>query len=274
MIKDIVVHLTGSEEDEVRLQAAETVAGLFDAHLTGLLVHVEPELITAPDTVYADILQSMMEEARTTTDQRRKALSRRFSHLAGPHDLRTVSAVASAVGDALARESLASDMFIGTRPYGDPEKNHKVEETVLFGSAGPCLFLPPNKPTLRSIDNILIAWKTRREAARAVKNALPFLKIAKQVTLGIVTDEVEEESHTLSGADIARLLSRHGIKPEIKELSGWHSASEALLHEVASSGAHMVVAGAFGRPRWQQRLIGGVTRDLLTRCEVPVLMSR
>ena len=40
MIKDIVVHLTGSDEDTVRLAYAGAVAGLFDAHLTGLQVNV------------------------------------------------------------------------------------------------------------------------------------------------------------------------------------------------------------------------------------------
>ena len=45
MIKDIVVHLTGSQEDEVRLAYAEAIGARFDAHLTGLYTHILPEVI-------------------------------------------------------------------------------------------------------------------------------------------------------------------------------------------------------------------------------------
>ncbi len=39
MIKDIAVHLTGSNEDLVRLEHAAAIARILDAHLTGLQVH-------------------------------------------------------------------------------------------------------------------------------------------------------------------------------------------------------------------------------------------
>ena len=48
-MKDIVVHLTGSSEDRFRLQCAEALAERFNAHLTGLLVHLRPEVFAMPD---------------------------------------------------------------------------------------------------------------------------------------------------------------------------------------------------------------------------------
>ncbi|WP_108462435.1 universal stress protein [Devosia naphthalenivorans] len=274
MIKDIVVHLTGSQEDEVRLCFADALAGIFGAHLTGLLVHLEPELLAVPDPMYADVLQSMVDESASMTRQHKSVLSARFERFAVANDLRIISGTRGTIGDALATEARASDLFVATRPHGDPGGDYRVEEAVLFGSGGPCLFLPPKKPTLAEIGSVLVAWKTRREAARAIKDAIPFLKKAKRVTLAIVTDEAEQASNTASGADIGRYLSRHGIKAEIKELAGWHSAADALLNEIASSGPDLVVAGAYGHSRLQQRLLGGVTRALLSKCEVPVLMSR
>jgi nucleotide-binding universal stress UspA family protein len=274
MIKDIVVHLTGSEEDEIRLSYAEALASSFGAHLTGLLVHLEPEVIAAHDVMYAEILQRMIDESAFATRQHSSVLNKRFERLAVPNDLRIVSGTKNTVGDALAMEARASDLFIATRPYGAPDRAHRIEKTVMFGSGGASLFLPPKKTAPASIGSALVAWKARREAARAVKDALPLLKKAKRVTIAIVTDEAEEVSHTASGADIGRYLSRHGIKAEIKELSGHHSAADALLSEIATSGPDLVVAGAYGHSRLQQRLLGGVTRALLSKCPVPVFMSR
>jgi nucleotide-binding universal stress UspA family protein len=274
MIKDIVVHLTGSDEDRVRLDYAETLAGVFDAHLTGLLVHLEPELIASPGLIYADVIPTLMEDAAALTQKRRETLAARFALMIVPNDLRVVSGVTETVGEALAEEARAADLFIGTRPYGDPDKNHRDEEAVLFGSGGPALFLPPQKPATFRLEQVLVAWKNQREAARAIKDAMPILKKAQRVVLAVVTDEPEELAQTSSGADIARYLSRHDVHAEIKELAGWHSAADALLSEARLSGADLVVAGAYGRSRLRERLLGGVTRALLSSCDVPVLMSR
>ena len=51
------------------------------------------------------------------------------------------------------------------------------------------------------------------------------------------------------------------------------SIAEAVQHEAHKLGADMVVAGAFGHPKLWEKLMGGVTRELLTRMTLPVLMS-
>ena len=38
-------------------------------------------------------------------------------------------------------------------------------------------------------------------------------------------------------------------------------------------GADLIVAGAFGHPRLWEKLLGGVTRDLMERMALPILMS-
>jgi nucleotide-binding universal stress UspA family protein len=274
MIKDIVVHLTGSSEDQYRLDCAEMLAGLFDAHLTGLLVHVEPEIVAMPEAHYADVLQTLIIEGQEQTAQRKARLKERFAGMTAPNDLRVVSGPRDRIGDALAAEARTADLFVGTRPYGDPERSHRVEEGVIFASGRPCLLLPPNRPPPRQFDTVLVAWKNTRESARAVRDAIPLLQQARRVLVGMAIGEAEEERRISSGADIGRYLSRHGIVPEIKELAGWHVAQDALIAEATASGVQLIVAGAYGHSRLQQRLLGGVTRTLLERCDVPVLVSR
>jgi nucleotide-binding universal stress UspA family protein len=43
--------------------------------------------------------------------------------------------------------------------------------------------------------------------------------------------------------------------------------------EAHKVGADLIVAGAFGHPGLWEKLMGGVTRDLLARMSLPLLMS-
>jgi nucleotide-binding universal stress UspA family protein len=49
--------------------------------------------------------------------------------------------------------------------------------------------------------------------------------------------------------------------------------ADAVQAEALKVGADLIVAGAFGHPRLWEKLMGGVTRDLLAHMKLPVLMS-
>jgi nucleotide-binding universal stress UspA family protein len=68
---------------------------------------------------------------------------------------------------------------------------------------------------------------------------------------------------------------RHGASVEGVRLQDIPIASiaDAVRHEARKHGADMIVAGAFGHPKLWEALMGGVTRELLTRMTLPVLMS-
>jgi nucleotide-binding universal stress UspA family protein len=51
------------------------------------------------------------------------------------------------------------------------------------------------------------------------------------------------------------------------------SVADALLANARTVGGDLVVAGAFGHPKLWEKLLGGVTADLLARMDLPVLMS-
>ena len=62
---------------------------------------------------------------------------------------------------------------------------------------------------------MLVAWKSSREAARAVNDALPLLREARSVTVLAINPEsgVAGDGDT-PAADIALHLARHGVKAE------------------------------------------------------------
>jgi nucleotide-binding universal stress UspA family protein len=274
MIKDIVVHLTGSAEDGVRLAHAEPIALMFGAHLTGLQVHSMPEIMGYTDPTGSAFLQQLMAESHKRADAVTEKLNRRFAKFDISRELRRLDVLPGRVGRELAAEARTADLFIGTRPYGDPTGQVRIEEEVLLGSGRGCLFLPPGSEAPVDYSTILVAWNDSRESARAVAEALPFLQRAQQVVVAIVEERGASEQRQIeAGADIGRYLSRHEVSADIRKMAGWDNAGEALLHEAKQVRADMIVMGGYGHSRFRQWVLGGVTRRALTEATVPVLMA-
>jgi nucleotide-binding universal stress UspA family protein len=275
MIKDIVVHLTGSEEDEIRILHAEGIARALDAHITGLLVHTMPEVIAVTDPTGSAYLQQVMAESASRADAGSDKLRARLDQLGLRYELRRLDVVPSAVGTTLASEARTSDLFIGTRPYGDPTGGQRIEETVLFRSGRGCLFVPPHdKPEKSTYDTVFVAWKPTREAARAVAESLPFLRRASQVIVGLVEEDGAGEQYKIeAGGDIGRYLSRHDVSAEVRKIAGWAYAGEALLNEAQQVGADLLVMGGFGHSRFVEWVLGGATRHILSNAPIPVLTA-
>jgi nucleotide-binding universal stress UspA family protein len=273
MIKDIVVQLTGSEEDSIRLGYAGPIARMFDAHLTGLQVNERPDILSLTDPSGSAFLQASLEESDKHAEKVTAALEPQLAALGLRTELRRIDCYPGVVGNDLAEEARTADLFIGTRPYGDPTGQQHIEETVLFNSGRGCLFVPPKKAAPNAYETIYVAWKNTRESARAVAESLPFLQQAKQVIVGIIEEQAGEQYKVEAGADIGRHLSRHGVSAEIRKISGWVDAGEAILNEAERSLADMLVMGGYGHSRFREWVLGGATRYLLTNAAIPVLMA-
>lgn len=122
----------------------------------------------------------------------------------------------------------------------------------------------------------MIAWDGSREATRAVHDALPLLKHAEQtIIITINATNGESQGARIPGADLATMLARHGVNVTTLDLEGVKDVSigEMLLARIEDTSADLVVMGGYGHPRWQELILGGVTRTFLASMTVPVLMS-
>lgn len=272
MIKDIVVHLTGSSEDTVRLRYANGLAERLGAHLTGLQIHALPEILAITDPSGSAFLQELIASSNQQADAVSADLRERLSSLGQHTELRRIDVYPDAVGPALASEVRMTDLFIGTRPYGDPAKSERIEEAVLFRSGRPCIFLPPNVQRDAKLDTVVVGWKNTREAARAVTAAIPLLQLASSVDVVMVSEHngsIGIEDTT----DIGRYLGRHGVKAEIRTVPGAPDTATALLREAHASAADLIVMGGYGHSRLQELVLGGATRDVLSNSAIPVFMA-
>jgi nucleotide-binding universal stress UspA family protein len=119
----------------------------------------------------------------------------------------------------------------------------------------------------------MICWDGSRPAARAVADALPFLKKAKQVEIVIVSEKPNKKDE-IPGADLGQHLARHDLKVELEHITSPDiDVASTILSYVADSGADMIVMGGYGHSRVREFVLGGVTRGMLESMTVPVLMS-
>ncbi|ODT86318.1 universal stress protein [Phenylobacterium sp. SCN 70-31] len=108
--------------------------------------------------------------------------------------------------------------------------------------------------------HVLVAWKDAREARRSVHEALPLLRRAERVVVLGVGDEVSSERL----AQVAEHLSRHQVAATHLHLSKSAAGVFAqILQHAEAEGCDLLVSGAYSRPRYSERVFGGVTRELV-----------
>ncbi|UZW55673.1 universal stress protein [Sphingobium sp. JS3065] len=136
-------------------------------------------------------------------------------------------------------------------------------------SGAPILRLGTKMPEA-SFANVLVAWKDCSQARRAVHDALPILQRTGKVTVVGVGDEVAIERLEM----VADHLRRHGVTAEHLHIPRTHGKiGEDLLAEAQRVDASLIVAGVFSRGSLRERVLGGVTRDLLGNPEISWFMA-
>jgi nucleotide-binding universal stress UspA family protein len=153
---------------------------------------------------------------------------------------------------------------------------YTFSEQLLFVSGRPVVFVPAQGSFHTLGRHILVAWNSSRASTRAVNDALPLIERAEQVTvLAVNPGEFAERYGALPPEQMVEHLRRHGASVEGIWLNNIPVASiaDAVQAEAHKVGADLIVAGAFGHPRLWEKLMGGVTRELLARMQLPILMS-
>jgi nucleotide-binding universal stress UspA family protein len=122
-------------------------------------------------------------------------------------------------------------------------------------------------------ERVLIAWKDTREAARALRDALPLLRDARHVSLVEVgpvrTDAAGDGSLEAASA----WLDSHSIPFAAHREIGLAEVGEQLLSRASDLGVDLIVCGGYGHSRLREWVLGGVTRHLLGHMTVPTLLS-
>lgn len=151
--------------------------------------------------------------------------------------------------------SRTSDLVIlGQSGPKDPESYvaDNFMETVLLGAGSPVLLIPETGSFEAVGDRVLIAWNGSREAARAIRDAIPLLACATRVTVAAVSTAFKPGPTEASCADVAAMLQRHVAPPWTLRASLVHrryrqakpcSNSRAMANTTCSSRVPTVTRG-------------------------------
>jgi nucleotide-binding universal stress UspA family protein len=86
-------------------------------------------------------------------------------------------------------------------------------------------------------------------------------------------DQATEEHGEEPGADIALFLARHGIKIEIATRFTKTDIAESILQVAKENSCDLLVMGGYGHTRFREMIMGGTTKTILEKMNLPVLMS-
>jgi nucleotide-binding universal stress UspA family protein len=272
MIKDIMVHLDGTPADEVRLADATAIAETFEGYVTGLFLNILPfpELIEAG---YAAAQSTeLLQKARDAGDATQAALSKRLQKLSRPSGLRRLDIFWDDVVRTAGREARAADVFVALRPTKETPEAETVIEGVLFGAGRHVVLCPGTRRAQVAFDNILIAWNDSRESARALSEALPYLKRAKAVTLVVV--DLDQDREQSVGSNALEHLAHHGIPAVLHQVKSTNSdVATVIRNQARDQNADLIVMGGYGHSRLREWLLGGVTYTLLHDSPIPLLLA-
>ncbi|MBM1171021.1 universal stress protein [Microvirga arabica] len=277
MIKDIMVHLDGGSEDEVRLEYGQAIAAANQAHLIGVFTNSLPDLsIAMPfDGGAAAVVQAvsdLKEQARQEGNAAAKRLTERLTSLQATSELRRFDEIPGTMPIRVAEQARYADLFVTTRPYGAGDEPVWLDliEAVLFGSGRGLMIVPPGWHNHGPTQTVLVAWNGSREAARALSEGLSFIEKATRVAVLMIGPQTGAEA----GSEIKAHLNRHGIVSEVITVeSEGRRVADIVLEEAESVSADLIVMGGYGHTRLREQIFGGATLDMLTLADRPVLMA-
>ncbi|HVW67693.1 MAG TPA: universal stress protein [Steroidobacteraceae bacterium] len=288
MYKTIFVPTSGSDTDATVFATALTLARPFAAHLHFCHLHLQPAeaALHAPHVEFsrgpaiADALSHLRKEGNSlavNAHVRYEEFCRTYGLpiQQDPSRAYTVTASWSEEPDEpvkrLLLHSRRSDLIVLGRPCHQDYLPGGLIETLLLESGRPIVLAADKPPRTVANETVVVGWKERAEAARAVAAAMPLLEKARRVILLAVVPDGDVDLEGLN--ELARQLAWHGISAEVSmtvDKSG--ATAQSLAGKAAELAAGLLVVGGYGRGQFREQLFGGVTRSLLESAALPVFM--
>lgn len=276
-MKDLIVKLEHEKAHDQALAFAISVAEAFDAHLAGVAYGnlaglPDYGMVGVPGTVIAELLTQSEQAARVSLD--------RFHAVAGRNGISTSDHLVLDTGfgmaDTFATFARHYDLSIVRQTDDDGPDNSLIIEAAMFNTGRPAIIVPYIQSEGLKLDRVLCCWDGGAPAARAVNDALPFLKRARAVeVLNVVGARDDTPKGEIRGIEIANHLARHNVKVEIETVTvPDRGVADTILSHAADTSADLIVMGGYGHSRLREFVLGGVTRDILRSMTVPAFLSR
>jgi len=288
-IKTILAAASGGSASDGAIELACRFARRFGAHLEGFHARPDPrDLLTYSGdgfgmSISGEFIDRFIKDAEVIVTKTKAA----FTAAASRHQIPMSAAPSLQLSDKVgasaawrdetgygptlvARRARFFDLTVLGRSERVVDQPHTdvVEQTLI--NSGRAVLLAPAKPPAEVGDAVALGWNGSAEATRAVVAALPFLSVARAVSIITVG-----EKHQESVAALTEYLGWHGIKAKHR-----HSPSipgvgpgQQLLSTARDENADLLVMGGYGHMPWREFLFGGATREIVGTSLLPLLLS-
>lgn len=275
--KSILTILTEPDDIAAVLDAAIAFAAGNAAHLEVLCLGIDR---TQTGYYFAGATALMHEETILQAQSEAHAIEAAARQILERSDIswgiEGIVAQSASISGLVARRARFADLVILPKPYGKNQYADApvIPEAAMFHGNVPVIILAEDTPLTAKPTRVVIAWNDGPEAMTALRHALPLLKAASEVDICIVAPERHSPDVADPGAELSRMLSRHGVKVSVSILAQTlPRVSEVLARHIADTDADLLVMGAYGHSRFREAILGGATRNMLEHAEVPVLMA-
>ncbi len=268
----------GTELDPILQSAAAQ-----QTHISLLVVEALPRPPVYADgmgvygiPIVSDSWQEEFETAKAELAETAKTLEKRLTDADVNGDVDIIGCEPAALSAIIGRRASTCDVVVisnDLRPHENTFRN--AVHGVLFQSPVGVILNPVASGKALEPNRVFVAWDTSLPAARAVHAALPLLKGADEVTIGVFDPVASADRDGENpGSDVARWLSHHGCHVNLQQYpSGGKEIGACIQKYSTETGADLIVMGAYGHSRMRQAVFGGTTRLLVEQKDVPVMLA-
>jgi nucleotide-binding universal stress UspA family protein len=275
--KTLLVQLDAGARCPARTALAAQLAGAFGSHVIGVAATGLPDIFVTMNSAVPDGVE-FIQVTKNFLRERAEAVASMFEQqlaAAGvPYESRVVE---GGTIETIGRLGRCSDLvLVGQDELDAPVDGtaHDLPEQAMLLSGCPVLVVPYAGRFESVGTHALIAWKDTREAARAIRQALPLLRGASHVELVEVVEGRAASAEARSSlGDAQAWLARQGIAAQARLEPVAGDVGETLLSRAADASADLLVMGAYGHARIREWVLGGATRHLLGHMTLPTLMA-
>lgn len=267
MVADILAVVDLGSTDTNFVTQAEQFAHARGAELT---IAVAAPVSTLEFSLASASGYPLTNELARYAKDKKTALAGQFATIGRPVHICCYEGEIAELGKMLSARARVGDVTLVGPPgaYGNRKFRSRVVEDLALFSGRPVLTVP-SRGIADRFDHIVVGWNGSREAARALNDALPLLESRARIDIVSVSP-----SGSPSALDpISEHLRRLGHTPTQHALTGEDATSDLLLRFVDQQQAQLLAIGAFAHSRFEEVVLGGVTRDLVEGAPIPVLFS-
>jgi nucleotide-binding universal stress UspA family protein len=273
--KTILVHSDASRGSLVRLKIALDLADRHESHVVGLHVRqgFQAPAFTDAGPAMDSLYRAYEDGVRSEEETARRAFDEAVGHKGYSSEWRVADGY---VGQTVISQARYADLVVlgqADRDGGPSAPPPDLAEEVVMAGERPVLIVPFIGVARPPGKTVLLCWNDTREAARAATAALPVLKAADKVIV-LIIDPPHAEVPQEPGADVAQWLARHGVKVTVqRDTAADTDVGGVILSRAADHDVDLIVMGIYGHSRLRERVLGGVSRTLLSSMTVPLLVA-